>query len=146
MNPMRSIFLTTYMVMTVLCKILYAESTALQDYENISNHLTIHVALDGSQPYSSIQDAIDSIPWKDTRWIVIMIHSGNYQEKIRIHKSRIILKGEDREKTRIEYPQLRTDWEKNPDKLIYAKTGWPRLRRYALFRSSYQKRKDWKDF
>jgi hypothetical protein len=29
--------------------------------------------------------------------------------------------------------------EKNPDKLIYAKTGWPRLRRYPLFRSSRQK-------
>jgi hypothetical protein len=25
--------------------------------------------------------------------------------------------------------------EKNPDKLIYAKTGWPRLSRYRLFRS-----------
>jgi hypothetical protein len=32
------------------------------------------------------------------------------------------------------------DWlEKNPDKLIYAKTGWPRLLRYRLFRSSRQR-------
>ena len=29
--------------------------------------------------------------------------------------------------------------EKNPDKLIYAKTGWPRLLRYPLFRSSRQR-------
>jgi hypothetical protein len=28
----------------------------------------------------------------------------------------------------------------NPDKLIYAKTGWPRLQRYNLFRSYRQKR------
>jgi hypothetical protein len=30
--------------------------------------------------------------------------------------------------------------EKNPDKLIYAKTGWPRLHRYRLFRSYGQTR------
>jgi len=30
--------------------------------------------------------------------------------------------------------------EKNPDKLIYAKTGWPRLSRYRLFRSGGQTR------
>ena len=28
---------------------------------------------------------------------------------------------------------------KNPEKLIYAKTGWPRLQRYGLFRSYCQK-------
>jgi len=30
--------------------------------------------------------------------------------------------------------------KKNPEKLIYAKTGWPRLQRYNLFRSYCQKR------
>jgi len=30
--------------------------------------------------------------------------------------------------------------EKNPEKLMYAKTGWPRLQRYDLFRSYCQKR------
>jgi len=30
--------------------------------------------------------------------------------------------------------------KKNPEKLIYAKTGWPRLQRYSLFRSYCQKR------
>lgn len=29
---------------------------------------------------------------------------------------------------------------RNPEKLIYAKTGWPRLQRYNLFRSYRQKR------
>jgi hypothetical protein len=33
------------------------------------------------------------------------------------------------------------NWLKeNPEKLIYAKTGWPRLQRYNLFRSYLQKR------
>jgi len=31
--------------------------------------------------------------------------------------------------------------KKNPDKLKYAKTGWPRLSRYRLFRSYHQARK-----
>jgi hypothetical protein len=30
--------------------------------------------------------------------------------------------------------------KKNPEKLIYAKTGWPRLQRYNLFKSYCQKR------
>jgi hypothetical protein len=30
--------------------------------------------------------------------------------------------------------------KKNPDKLIYAKTGWPRLLKYRLFRSYHQAR------
>jgi hypothetical protein len=30
--------------------------------------------------------------------------------------------------------------QKNPEKLIYAKTGWPRLQRYNLFRSYCQRR------
>jgi len=30
--------------------------------------------------------------------------------------------------------------KKNPEKLIYAKTGWPRLRNYDLFRSYFQER------
>jgi hypothetical protein len=29
--------------------------------------------------------------------------------------------------------------KRNPEKLIYAKTGWPRLQRYPLFRSYFQK-------
>jgi hypothetical protein len=27
---------------------------------------------------------------------------------------------------------------KNPEKIVYAKTGWPRLKRYGLFRSYFQ--------
>ncbi len=30
--------------------------------------------------------------------------------------------------------------KKNPEKLVYAKTGWPRLQRYNLFRYYHQKR------
>jgi hypothetical protein len=33
------------------------------------------------------------------------------------------------------------NWLKNnPEKLVYAKTGWPRLQRYQLFRAYFRKR------
>jgi hypothetical protein len=48
---------------------------------------------------------------------------------------------EERDKKRAKSFFHMMNWlEKNPDKLIYAKTGWPRLRRYPLFGSSRQRR------
>lgn len=47
---------------------------------------------------------------------------------------------EERDKKRAKSFFHMMNWlEKNPDKLIYAKTGWPRLLRYPLFRSSRQR-------
>ena len=43
---------------------------------------------------------------------------------------------EERDKKRAKSFFHMMNWlEKNPDKLIYAKTGWPRLSKYRLFRS-----------
>jgi hypothetical protein len=48
---------------------------------------------------------------------------------------------EERDKKRAKSFFHMMNWlEKNPDKLIYAKTGWPRLSRYSLFRSRGQRR------
>jgi hypothetical protein len=47
---------------------------------------------------------------------------------------------EERDKKRAKSFFHMMNWlEKNPDKLIYAKTGWPRLLRYPLFRSPRQR-------
>jgi hypothetical protein len=47
---------------------------------------------------------------------------------------------EDRDKKRAKSFLHMMNWlEKNPDKIIYAKTGWPRLLRYRLFRSSHER-------
>jgi len=47
---------------------------------------------------------------------------------------------EERDKKRAKSFFHMMNWlEKNPDKLIYAKTGWPRLLRYRLFRSFRQR-------
>jgi len=35
--------------------------------------------------------------------------------------------------------------QKNPDKLVYAKTGWPKLRKYPLFKSYLRQTKSRKD-
>jgi pectinesterase len=94
-----------------------AESTTVQDYATIAESLPLRVATDGSAPYTSIQAALDAIPWQETRWVVIHVGPGVYKEKIRIQKCRVIIKGAGREKTRIEYPQVRGDYEKKPDKL-----------------------------
>jgi len=48
---------------------------------------------------------------------------------------------EERDKKRAKSFFHMMNWlKKNPDKLIYAKTGWPRLSRYRLFRSYHQVR------
>jgi hypothetical protein len=48
---------------------------------------------------------------------------------------------EERDKKRAESFFHMMNWlERNPDKLIYAKTGWPRLSKYRLFRSHTQMR------
>jgi hypothetical protein len=47
---------------------------------------------------------------------------------------------EERDKKRAKSFFHMMNWlEKNPDKLIYAKTGWPRLHRYPLFRPHRQR-------
>jgi hypothetical protein len=48
---------------------------------------------------------------------------------------------EERDKKRAKSFFHMMNWlQKNPDKLIYAKTGWPRLSKYPLFRSYRQTR------
>jgi pectinesterase len=99
------------------CQVARGESTTVQDYASIAGSLALRVAADGSAPFASIQAALDAIPWQETRWVVVHVAPGVYKEKLRIQKCRVILKGAGRDKTRIEYAQLRADYEKRPDKL-----------------------------
>ena len=59
----------------------------------------IIVAKDGSGDYTSLQDAVDSIPEKRSGETRILLRAGEYQEKAVIHRDRIYLTGEDRERT-----------------------------------------------
>lgn len=68
------------------------------------------VAKDGTGNFSSIQQAIDSIPSHPSRRYIILVKNGIYNEKIFIEKSFITLIGEDRDRTKIVYAELRSIW------------------------------------
>jgi pectinesterase len=68
------------------------------------------VAKDGSGDYSSIQDAINSVPADNNQNVIILIRKGEYHEKLYITKSSVTLVGEDRDSTRIVYAELRKNW------------------------------------
>ena len=72
----------------------------------------IIVAKDGSGNFTTIQEAINSIPKGNKNLVIILVKNGIYREKILIQNSNIAIVGEDREKTRIVYPELRENWTK----------------------------------
>jgi len=74
------------------------------------------VAQDGSGDYRSIQEAIDAIPADNDDQHIILIRNGTYREKVRVTRSHVALVGEDRDKTRIEFAELRKNWRaSHPD-------------------------------
>jgi lysophospholipase L1-like esterase len=74
------------------------------------------VAPDGSGNFTTIQAALDALPGRAATNRTILIRNGIYREKLFITKSHLSLVGEDRERTRIEYAELRRLWrEKHPD-------------------------------
>lgn len=77
----------------------------------------ITVAKDGSGDYTTITAALKSLPAFNYQRTVINIMNGVYIEKLRIEKDYITLRGESREKTIIEYSQLRSDWDANKDSI-----------------------------
>jgi len=76
----------------------------------------ITVAQDGSGDFNLIQDALDAVPFLTEERTIIYIKNGTYNDKIFFEKSNIALIGEDRERTKIIFAELRNNWrEKHPD-------------------------------
>jgi pectinesterase len=75
----------------------------------------IVVAADGTGDFKTIQAAVESIPATNRDRIVVFIKKGRYREKIRVDASFVTLRGESRERTRIEFPQLKDDFTAHPD-------------------------------
>jgi len=74
------------------------------------------VAQDGSGDFRTIQEAVDAIPADNKDDRTILIRNGVYREKVSIEQSHVSLVGEDREKTRIEFAELRKNWRaSHPD-------------------------------
>jgi pectinesterase len=72
----------------------------------------IIVAKDGNGDFTTVQDAINSIPSNNSSLKIILIKNGIYNEEIRIDTDFIALIGEDRDSTRIEYYKP-YDWDSN---------------------------------
>ena len=68
------------------------------------------VARDGSGDFRTIQEAVNAIPGNNDVNRTILIRNGVYNEKVLLDRSFVSLVGEDREKTRIEFAQLRKEW------------------------------------
>jgi len=77
----------------------------------------ITVAADGSGDFKTITAAIRSLPMFNYQRTEIYIKNGRYNEKIKIDQDYITLKGESREKTILQYSQLRTDWIAHKDSI-----------------------------
>ncbi|HEX8411792.1 MAG TPA: pectinesterase family protein [Thermoanaerobaculia bacterium] len=74
------------------------------------------VAQDGSGDFKTIQEAVDAIPNDNDDHRIIYIRNGQYREKVMIARSYVALVGEDCDKTRIEFAELRRNWRaKHPD-------------------------------
>ena len=98
------------MTATVFCFFLccsgYSQATGAQGPNHASNAAqaaehTLKVAADGSGVFRTIQAAVDSIPEENRERIIISIKNGTYREQVRIHKSFLTLRGEERKQTRI---------------------------------------------
>lgn len=68
------------------------------------------VAQDGSGDFVTVQAALDALPAAAVQTRVVLVRKGVYREKLFVTRSRVAIVGEDREKTRIEFAQLRRDW------------------------------------
>ncbi len=74
------------------------------------------VSQDGSGDVVTIQGALDRIPPDNTATRTILIRAGTYSEKLFVRASHVSLVGEDRERTRVEFAELRRNWrEAHPD-------------------------------
>lgn len=77
----------------------------------------ITVAADGSGDFKSLHAAVQSIPKDNRERKFILIKGGVYNEKIRIDAPYVTLRGQSRDKTRIEFAQAREDFDKNRDEI-----------------------------
>lgn len=81
-----------------------------------AEHTDVVVAQDGTGGFTSIQAALDSLPEVSTQLRIVLVKNGTYREKVFVTKSHVALVGEDRERTRIVFSELRSEWRKtHPD-------------------------------
>jgi pectinesterase len=75
------------------------------------------VAADGSGDFQTVQAAVASLSPTNSGRVVVFIKDGVYREKVRVDAPAVTLLGQSRAGTRIEFPQLREDFNQKPDDL-----------------------------
>ena len=73
------------------------------------------VAADGSGDFRTVTEAVKAVPQARNERFVILVKDGVYREKIRVEANCVTLRGQSRAGTRIEYPQLDDDFNRQPD-------------------------------
>jgi pectinesterase len=96
---------------TILFLVLFAGISYSGD-----NHF-ITVAKDGTGDFTTINQALQSLPMFNYERVIIYIKSGIYEEKVRITRDFVTLRGENKLFTIIKYSQLRSDWEARKDSI-----------------------------
>ena len=84
--------------------------------QKVDSKVYLIVAKDGTGDFTTIQDALNSLPTKNQNPYTIFIKDGIYNEKIFIEQSNLIICGESRENTIIEFAELRKNWRKENEK------------------------------
>ena len=81
-----------------------------QHNEKLGQTQFLVVAQDGSGQFRTIQAALDTIGRDNDTLRTVLVKNGTYREKIFITPSHVAIVGEDRDKTVIEFAELRKNW------------------------------------
>ena len=70
----------------------------------------------GARAFRTIQAALDAIPEGNASNRIVLVRNGTYREKMYVTRSHVSIVGEDRERTRIVFAELRKNWRaSHPD-------------------------------
>jgi pectinesterase len=106
-----------WLVLGLTCELVWGEQIRPIETSHQDAAADIVVATDGTGDVSTVQAALDQAAKAKTGHCLILIKRGTYHEKVRIDTPGVILRGEDRLTTKIEYPQLNDEFEKQPDQI-----------------------------
>ena len=95
------------LVLIIICLSVLSFSQKVDD----KNFLI--VAKDGTGNFVTVQEALNSIPQNHKDYFTVFIKDGIYNEKIFIEQSNLIICGESKENTIIEFAELRKNWRQN---------------------------------
>ncbi|KAL5228192.1 hypothetical protein ABZP36_016457 [Zizania latifolia] len=100
---------------------------------------SIYVDHKGGADFTSIRDAISSVPFGNNQWIRIHVAAGVYNEKVSIPENKrfILLEGEGREQTSIEWADYASGNSGTADSPTFASYAEDFIARDITFKNTY---------